>query len=175
MLIFKKEKRVSELALQHVDKTCECLAVVAEAVKAYTTGNKDESAGVASQVNSLEADADRMLRDIRGLLYEGAYLPTIRADIYQLLAAVDDVANKAENCYDFVNYQKPNIPDEYQAEIIAIMDLTLGCGTEFRKALKKFFKPKGEMDKLREHTKKVSELESLNSPTRAAAQARAAS
>ncbi len=161
MLIFKKEKRVSELALQHVDKTYECLTVVAEAVKAYASGQQAESANVANEVNSLEADADRMLRDIRALLYEGAYLPTIRADLYRLMAVVDDVANKAEDCYDFVNYQKPRIPEEYQAEIISIMDLTLGCGNEFRKALKKFYKPKGEMEKLRAHTRKVSELESL--------------
>jgi predicted phosphate transport protein (TIGR00153 family) len=160
MLIFKKEKQVSELAMQHVDSTCACLRTVAEAVRAYVSGSVDECAAAATEVNRFESEADKLLRDIRVLLYEGAYLPTIRGDIHNLLSKVDDVANKAQDCYDFVNYQRPRVADEYAAEIIAIIDLTLGCSSEFRKAIKKYFKPKGEMEKLREHAKRVSELES---------------
>jgi len=162
MFIFKKEKRVVELALQHIDKTGECLEFMAESVKALVSeGRVEEVAAAANRVSDLESDADKLLRNIRELLYSGAYLPLIRGDIYRLMSAIDNVANKAEDCCEFVNYQKPAIAKEYQAEIIAIVDLTLACYAEFRNALRAFFSPEGTKDTLREHTKKVSELESL--------------
>lgn len=158
--MFKKEKRVVGLILEHIDKTGECLGIVTDAVTAYVSGSFEEAAAAANHVDTVETDADRLLRDIRELLYSGAYLPLIRRDIYRLMSAVDNVANKAEDCYDFVNYQKPQIREEYKAEILAIVALTGGCFTEFKKALKAFFKPKGKVAKLREHTRRVSELES---------------
>lgn len=160
MLIFKKEKQVAELAMLHVDTTCACVDAVGSALKAYVAGDVTECPQTAVRVNQLESEADKLLRDIRDLMYDGAYLPTIRADIYGLLAAVDDVANKAEACLNFVNYQRPKVAQEYGAELVAIVDLTLACSVEFRKALKKYFKPKGEIGKVREHTKRVGELES---------------
>lgn len=158
--MFKKEKRVVGLILEHIDKTGECIEIATDAVKAYASGRLEEAAAAADRVNTVETDADTLLRDIRELLYSGAYLPLIRRDIYRLMSAIDNAANKAEDCYDFVNYQKPRIADEYKTEIIAIVELTVGCFTEFRKALKAFFKPKGKLEKLREHTRRVSELES---------------
>ena len=161
MLIFKKEKQVVELALTHADKTGESLAIMAASVKAFAAGDLEQLADSTAHVHRLETEADGILRDIRELLYSGAYLPTIRGDIYRLLSAVDDVTNKVEGCLDFVNYQKPASLDTYQSEIIAILDLTEGCFSELRKALRAFFKPKGTVEKLREHARDVGEIESL--------------
>jgi hypothetical protein len=161
MFIFKKEKRVIELVLQHIDKTGECLEVMCTAIKRYLSDIDQDMCTTANQVNILENEADNFLRDIRELLYSGAYLPTIRGDVYRLMSAVDDVANKAEDCSDFVFYQKPQIAEEYHSEFIAIIELTQGCFMEFRKALRNFFKQNDKEGKLREHMKKVSELESL--------------
>jgi len=159
--MFKKEKRVVELALQHIDTTAECLEVMTTALRAFVSGNDDEWAASADRENRLEHDADNLLRDIRELLYSGAYLPAIRGDLYRLMSVVDNVANKSEDCFDFVFYQKPQVAQEYRAEIVAIVELTLGCFGEFRQALETFFAPKGEVDTIRQHTKRVGELESL--------------
>ncbi len=161
MFIFKKEKQVVKLVLAHIDKTSECLDAVTGAIKDYVSGNRQEMETHSSRINHLETEADRLLREIRELLYSGAYLPLIRGDIHRLMSTVDDIANKAEDCYEFVSVQTPEIPEQCHAEIVAIIDLTEGCFVEFRKALKAFFKPKGELDALRKHTKKVGELESL--------------
>ncbi len=161
MFIFKKEKRVKGLVLQHIDKTDECLTVTCDAIKDFLSVDNGEMSTAANRITTLENEADSLLREIRELLYSGAYLPTIRGDIYRLMSTVDDVANKAENCSDFICYQKPQIAEEYRSEIIAIVELTHGCFSEFRKALKIFFKKNGKEDKLREHMKRVSELESF--------------
>ncbi|MDH3510971.1 MAG: DUF47 family protein [Gammaproteobacteria bacterium] len=161
MQIFKKEKRVVEVVLEHIEKTTECVEATTAGVKAFVFDDYSGAGITVSRVNDLESEADTLLREIRDLLYSGAYLPLIRGDIYRLMSAVDDVANKAEDCYDFFHYQKPRIPEEYRSQVVAILELTAGCFVELRKALKAYFKPKGEIDTLRQHTQKVSELESL--------------
>ncbi len=161
MFISKKEKRVTDLVLQHIDKTGECLDMTCEAIRKFLSGKEEGLDVTASQVSILENEADKLLREIREMLYSGAYLPTIRGDVYRLMSAVDNVANKAEDCCDFFIYQKPHIAEEYQAEILAIVELTQGCFSEFSETLKMFFSQKNEEDGIREHAKRVSELESL--------------
>lgn len=161
MDIFKKEKQVTKLAIRHVEKVGECVDAAAEALKNCVAGNVPGSASSRGRVNELESEADTLLREIRDVLYGGAYLPLIRGDIYKLLSAIDDVANKSEDAVDFCNLESPRIDDEYAPELIAIIGLTAGSYKELKKALKTFFKPKGDMDELRGHTRKVSELESL--------------
>lgn len=160
MLIFKKEKRVVQLILQHIEKTAESVQETTNSLKAYVSDANSESLTTNSRVYKLESEADALLREIRELLYSGAYLPTIRGDIYRLMSTVDSVSNKAESCFDFFRNQMPVIPDEYRSGIGETIDLTDECFTEFRKALQSFFGPKDKIKSVRKHSKAVGELES---------------
>ena len=160
MLIFKKEKQVVELALKHAEKTSESLHIMVEAIKGFLGDGGKSLAKSTARVNELETEADSLLRDIRELLYSGAYLPTIRGDIYRLLSAVDNVTNKIENALDFVNYQKPISTRAYVEPLEEILDMTLDCFSELSQALRAFFKPKGKVEDLRQHCRRVGELES---------------
>jgi predicted phosphate transport protein (TIGR00153 family) len=160
MLIFKKEKAVIELIFRHIDKTAECVRATIDSLRAYIADNDSDSRAAVRLVNSIESEADALLRDIRDMLYSGAYLPQIRGDIYRLMSAIDDVSNKAENCFDHFHYQFPEIPDEYVADIDAILDLTLECFSALQKGLKAFFGPKDKLEKVRKHGMRVSEFES---------------
>ena len=160
MRIFKKEKKVVELALQHADKTGDSLQIMAKAIQHFLDGDTEELSKATSKVNHLETEADGLLRDIRELLYSGAYLPMIRGDIYRLLSSVDRVTNKIEDCLDFVNYQKPTAATHYRKDLCRIIDITVECYAELRAALKAFFKPKGKIEDLRKHCRSVSEKES---------------
>lgn len=160
MLIFKKEKQVVELALRHAETTGESLAIMVAAIKAYAANDSERLTEYTTSVNNLESTADQLLRDIRELLYSGAYLPTIRGDIYLLLSMVDDVANRIEECLHFVNIRKPETLGTYQAEFASILELTETCFAEFYKAMRAFFKPKGKVEDLRAHVSKVGKLES---------------
>jgi len=160
MLIFKKEKAVIELVVRHIEKTRECVQAATEGLKAYVVGEYAESRNSISDVNRLESEADTLLRDILEMLYSGAYLPQIRGDIFGLMSTVDDINNKSENCYDFFHYQRPEIPKEYEEELIALFELTLECFYYFEKALKAYFGPKDKLNKVHKHSKRVRELES---------------
>lgn len=160
MRIFKKEKKVVELALQHAEKTGDGLQIMAKAIEHFLDGDTEQLSKATSTVNRLETEADGLLREIRELLYSGAYLPMIRGDIYKLLSSVDRVTNKIEDCLDFVNYQKPTSATDYRADLRKIIEITVECYAELRTALKAFFKPKGKIEDLREHCREVSEKES---------------
>ncbi|MEJ2255783.1 MAG: DUF47 family protein [Woeseiaceae bacterium] len=160
MQIFTKEKRVVELALGHLDKADESLQIMIPAIRDYAGGQRDHLDDARAAVDELETAADSVLREIRDLLYSGAYLPTIRGDLYRLLAAVDKVANRVEDCLDFVAYQRPARVDRFSAEIGGILDLTAQCFESLRIAIEIYFNPDGEMDQLRTRTIKVSKLES---------------
>lgn len=160
MLIFKKEKQVVELALRHAETTGESLAIMVAAINAYAADDSAQLAESTARVNNLESTADQLLRDIRELLYSGAYLPTIRGDIYRLLSTVDSVTNEIEGCLHFVNNRKPESLGIYQTEVGSILELTESCFAELHKALRAFFKPKGKVEELRVHASKVGKLES---------------
>jgi len=160
MQLFKKEKAVIEQVLQHIGTTRECVRSTTDSLKAYIAGDFEKSVSAASQVNSLESEADSILREIRDMLYSGAYLPQIRGDIYGLMSTIDKIGNKAEDCFDYFHYQNPEIPKEYETGLDAILDLTLECFLAFEKALRAYFGPKDKIEKIRKHSKRVSELES---------------
>ena len=160
MLIFKKEKAVIELISRHVDKSAECVEATIHSVRAYISDNDLNATGAVVLVNRAESEADTLLREIRDLLYSGAYLPQIRGDIYRLMSAIDRVSNKAENCFDHFRYQFPEIPDEFTDDVNAILDLTLECFAALQKGLKAYFGPKDKVEKIRKHGVRVSESES---------------
>jgi predicted phosphate transport protein (TIGR00153 family) len=160
MQIFKKEKAVVELILQHIKTTRECIQAAIDSVNAYVAGEVTESKASLGEVNRLESEADDLLRDIREVLYSGAYLPQMRGDIYGLMSRIDKVTNKAEDCFDHFYYQSPVIPKEFQTEIDAILELTRECFVACEKALNAYFGPKDKLNKVRKHGRRVSELES---------------
>ncbi len=160
MKIFKKEKQVVELALRHSEKTSECVAIMTASLKAYFVDGDGQLEEAAAKVGSIEADADRILRDIRELLYSGAYLPTIRGDIYKLLSAFDGVTNNVESCLEFVSCQKPSHTGMFAEDLEKILNLTEDCFGQLRLAMRAFFKPKGKFEDLRERARKVGRLES---------------
>ena len=77
-----------------------------------------------------------------------------------LMSAIDKVTNKSEDCFDHFHYQRPVIPADYQTEIFAILELTSECFRVFEKALKAYFGPKDKLEKVRKHSRRVSEFES---------------
>lgn len=160
MQIFKKEKKVVELALEHAEKTGECLAIMSAVVKASATNNIAELEAAANKVNKIETEADELLRNIRNLLYSGAYLPTIRGDLYRLLSAVDSITNRAEGCLEFISSQHPANVRVYLDEFGDILDMTVDCYDNLHVALQAFFRPKGEIDELRARSRAVGEIES---------------
>jgi predicted phosphate transport protein (TIGR00153 family) len=161
MKILGKEKQVVELALDHFDKTGEALRIMITAMRGYVVGDLDGLDEATASVDQRESEADNRLREIRDLLYSGAFLPTIRGDLFRLFSAVDKIANRVERCMDFVDQQQPGKVEEYRTDFKKILDLTAECFAALQRAIGAYLDPKVDIEELREHASQVSRVESM--------------
>ena len=160
MLIFKKEEQARNLVLKHVHLVDHCLKESRNALEEFLIVKIESASGTATKVGEFEASADTLVREIREVLLDGAFLPHIRSDVYRLVEAVDSIAGVAEEISQFIIAQVPKVPDEFHADLLEVFQQSLNCFHELRKALEAYFKPKGMYEDLREHFTKVCDFES---------------
>ena len=159
MLIFKKEKAARKLAMEHFDKTRECLKASFRVMEHYIDGDMEAAKETAKDVIELESKAYTLKHEHRDILFSGAFIPNIRSDVYRLVDSVDKIADMGETTSHFIVYQRPVIPENFHDDMRKIASLCLDCYEELLSGLKCFFKPKGEIDLLREHAAKVGDQE----------------
>ncbi len=160
MLIFKKEKHVRKLVQQHADTAQNCLNATIPLVEAYLAGDAATFKQRAEVVHGEENKADSLKWEIGQALADGAFLPTIRSDIYRLVESVDKLAGRGEDVAIFLTDQMPSIPADYQADLGEILALNVACADQLHAALDSYFQPKGELSDLHAHTNDVGKLES---------------
>lgn len=159
MLIFKKEKRVRKLVLSHLNEVQECLMESRNALEEYIAGDLELVRQRVNSVIEIETRADALECEIRDMLLDGAFLPQIRSDVYRLVEAVDAIAGKAESVARFMIDQLPEVPEEFEGELLEIFNKSLNCFQELRKALRDYFKPKGDIENLHVHVARVCAIE----------------
>ena len=159
MKIFKKEKKVADLAIDYLGIADACIAAARECVDAFLSGDMEVADALRIRTSELESDADAARRAIGDTLHSGAYLPLIRGDIYSLIDSLDSVPNAAEACCRFLVSQRPQIPDALSQQFSTLAHSTFDILDPLDKAVRRFFKPKGKIDDIREHTKEVGAQE----------------
>ena len=156
---FRKEKEINKLILKHLDSVCRCLKLARETVTAYLNDNLDESKSLALKVDKSETEADGILREIMSRLYSGAYLPSLRSDIFHLIQYLDGVANAAEACCDFFLDQRPDIPDTMKPRFQSIMEKSIASCAPLAESVRSFFKNEN-IETVQERAKEVGIMES---------------
>ena len=160
MLLFKKEKKVIELILKHLDLVEETLKTGIRTIEFYLAGNISEAKVLARKVRSTESEADIVRYDTRDKLYSGAYLPLLREDIYKLIESIDKVANAGEACCDFFLNQRPVVPDNLKPGFVEFVRESLGIIDNLKLAGLCYFKGECKIETFRDHTKQVGMQES---------------
>lgn len=160
MIFFKKEKEVVELILKHGDVVEECLITAMETIDAYLKGEMDKAKKLSLQTDKIESNADLIRYEIRNKLYFGAFLPSLRDDIYNLVESFDEVANAAESCCDFFLNQRPEVPDELKPLFLDASKQSLGIIKPLKEALLCFIKGECPIEVSRQHAREVGLKES---------------
>lgn len=160
MLLFKKEKKVIELILKHLDTVEESMKTSLRSIDFYLKDDISHAKVHARNARSLESEADLIRHDIRDQLYSGAYLPLLREDIYKLVESIDKVSNAGEACCDFFLNQRPPVPEEMRPHFLAVAKDSLGIIDLLKLAVLCYFKGECKIEVVREHTKEVGLQES---------------
>ena len=160
MKIFKKEKEVTDLALNYLDIATRCVAAGESAVLAYLSGDNETASTSQKEASNLETEADAARRTIGDRLFSGAYLPLIRGDIHSIIESLDKMPNAAESCSGFFLSERPLVSEEFRERFTEVTTESFESMNHLRKAVKAFFKPKGDVEKIRKNAHEVSIQES---------------
>ena len=159
-MFFKKEKKVIELILKHLDLAVDSLKSGIQTIDFYLNDDIGNAKQLAREVRRIESNADLVRYDLRDKLYSGAYLPLLREDIYKLTESIDKVANAGEACCDFFLNQRPRIPDELKPAFFKVVTESLWIIDILKLAVLCYFKGECKIETIRAHTKEIGLQES---------------
>jgi predicted phosphate transport protein (TIGR00153 family) len=160
MALFKKEKAVIELILNHLSMIEEAIKSGLKTIELYLEGNISEAKLWARKTRGQESEADLIRHEIRDMLYSGAYLPLLREDIYKLVESIDKVGNAAEACADFFLNQRPLVPAEMRPYFLDVSKESLEIIDSLKLAVLCYFKGDCKIETVRDHTKEIGLQES---------------
>lgn len=150
----------SKLEKEVVDDIKSFIEFLCSSCELFRDGLENEDEQKIARVLEMESEGDIFRREIASKIYEGAFLPYLRPNIYKLIELIDEVLDTLEDAG--VNYVKIGIRDNIKDDILEISNLNLKTCRVFLKAFNSLFK--GEED-LREATlairiyeKKVDEI-----------------
>jgi len=156
---FRKEKEINKLILKHLEKVYGCLRLALQTIEEYLNNNVEEAKSLALEVDKSETETDVILREIMGQLYSGAYLPSLRSDIFHLVQHMDGLANAAEACCDVFLDQRPIIPEGMKHNFRSIMEKSIASCTPLKEAVSLFFRG-NSIETIREKARQVGIMES---------------
>jgi predicted phosphate transport protein (TIGR00153 family) len=159
-VIFKKEKKVIDLILKHLNTVEESLMTAMKTIETYLKGDIPEAKSLALKVDGIETQADFVRFTIRDKLYSGAYLPMIREDIYNVVEKIDKVCDAAEACCDFFLDQRPEVLEELKPQFLRVTRESFGILGPLKEAMLNYLGEGGKVKVIREKAKQVGIKES---------------
>ncbi len=126
----KLEKEVLELIEEHIDVLCMACEVFERAIER----NDDVS---LRRVCEFEDEGDRIRRDIALRIYEGAFLPYLRPNIYKFAETVDEAIDELEDSvYEYLYLDSRELIDFIKEDILKIAELNKKASKRLLEAYK---------------------------------------
>ena len=153
MTLFRKTKELDNKINEFLDNVSEAGLVYARAIELFLNeGASDAFIQKRQEVSSFETRNDQLRRDIESALYAHTLLPDSRADVLELLEAIDRVMNKYEsNLYMYV-IEKPVIPKDFHSAFNELVQTVVSCVEALVISARSFFEMNGE---IKNHLHKV--------------------
>ncbi len=153
-----KEKETVNWFLKHAE-TIQSMAKPLQEIMDLTFKKKDFELVVekSKEINLLEKEADVARRKTAALLYEGAFLPTMRSRLYGLSGRMDDVADSIKNVGNMMHYLKgKKVPVNTVAILLKLGDNASKAAELISPTLQALFDNKPEFTTL---TNQIKDLE----------------
>ncbi len=135
MLFGKKEDEVSMLIEEHAANIEECIEVLAKGMQAYLDGEYCTCESVREDIVVYEHLADIKRREIQLKLYEGAFMPLYRDDIYLFIDMFDSIADQAKSIANILVLERPTIPQDMTGDMKTILERTIAPYTNLKDAI----------------------------------------
>jgi predicted phosphate transport protein (TIGR00153 family) len=142
---------------EFLDKVSESGMVFDRAMRVYLDqGPSEEFDAFLNQAADIERRGDDLRRAIETELYLRTLIPDLRADVLALLEGMDHLVNVYEGDLFRISIQSPDIPGEFHAGFVDLIETVVSCVDSVVLAARAFFR---DIDAVRDHSSKTIFLE----------------
>lgn len=106
--------------LKHAAKVAQCGPLFVAAVQAYFGGNRDRFELLKEDIREIEAEADRMKRNIRSHLPASILMPVDKSVFFSFLREADKVVDSVKNSLYWMSYYHLELPEDIQHDYILL-------------------------------------------------------
>ena len=155
--MFSQTRDLENKIDQFHDKLLEVSMNFKKAIRTFLCEKRsDDYRKISKQIKNTEHEADRLRREIESKLYTQNLIPDLRADVLHLVENLDKVINKFDEVTHKFYIERPDIPEEFHANLLALCDLSSDCGENLAIASRAFFR---DLSSLRDYSQKVYLIE----------------
>ncbi len=119
----KKERELADLFAEHIDLMNKTAKKMLEFFNEYL--NEQDYSISEMEIHKLESAADKVRRNFEDLMYNGAFLPTMRGDFLGMVEMNDRIINKIESVVDEIVLQHIKIPDEFDSNFSKLTEKSI--------------------------------------------------
>ncbi len=142
---------------EFLDKVSEAGMVFGRAMRVYLNqGPSDEFNTFLDQAADIERRGDELRRTIESELYLRTLIPDLRGDVLALLESMDHLVNVYEGDLFRISIQSPDIPEQFHAGYMELVETVMSCVDSVVLAARAFFR---DIDAVRDHSSKTIFLE----------------
>lgn len=106
--------------LKHAAKVAQCGPLFVSAVQAYFDGNRDRFELLKEDIREIEAEADRMKRNIRSHLPASILMPVDKSVFFSFLREADKVVDCIKNSLYWMSYYQLDLPEDITHDYILL-------------------------------------------------------
>jgi len=139
-----------ENTLKHALKVAQCGPLFVKAVESYFKGDWDQFDFLKEEIRDLEADADRIKRNIRAHLPKSILMPVEKSVFLTFLKEADKVVDCVKNSLYWMSYCHLNLPKEVQRDYVTLVKEVgdyIGFLPEMVLRADKYFRSRMEQDR----------------------------
>jgi len=140
-----------ENAFKHAVKVAQCGPIFVEAVQAYFKPDRDKFEFLKEEIRDIEAEADRMKRNIRAHLPASILMPVEKSVFFTFLREADKVVDCVKNALYWMSYCELVLPPEIQRDYILLVKEVgdyLGLLPEMVLRAHNYFRSRMEQDRV---------------------------
>ena len=139
-----------ENTLKHAEKVAQCGPLFVKAVESYFKGDWNQFEFLKEEIRDLEAEADRIKRNIRAHLPASILMPVEKSVFFTFLKEADKVVDCVKNSLYWMSYCHLELPKEIQRDYILLVKEVgdyVGFLPEMVSRAHKFFRTRTEQDR----------------------------
>lgn len=109
-----------ENTFKHAVKVAQCGPIFVEAVQAYFEPDRDKFEFLKEEIRDLEAEADRLKRNIRAHLPVSIFMPVEKSVFFTFLREADKVVDCVKNALYWMSYYNLDLPQDIRRDYVLL-------------------------------------------------------